>query len=58
MAMGKRRRRAKQASSRATLGLVKQVGGRVEGLVFLIELVALGGRSKLEGEQVSAVLQY
>lgn len=45
-------------TARATLGLVKQLGGRVEGLVFLIELVALGGRSKLEGEQVSAVLQY
>jgi adenine phosphoribosyltransferase len=45
-------------TARATLGLVKQLGGHVEGLVFLIELVALGGRSRLEGEQVSAVLQY
>jgi adenine phosphoribosyltransferase len=45
-------------TARATLSLVKQLGGRVEGLAFLIELVALGGRSKLEGEQVSVVLQY
>ncbi|MCA1560004.1 MAG: adenine phosphoribosyltransferase [Acidobacteria bacterium] len=45
-------------TARATLGLVKQLGGQVAGLVFLIELVALKGRSKLEGEQVGAVLQY
>jgi adenine phosphoribosyltransferase len=45
-------------TSRATLELVKQVGGRVEGLVFLIELIGLGGRQKLVGENVTTVLQY
>ena len=42
----------------ATLKLVKELGGNVQGVSFLIELVGLGGRSKLVGEQVSAVLQY
>ena len=45
-------------SARATLDLVRGVGGQVHGLAFLIELVALNGRAKLAGEQVSAVLQY
>jgi adenine phosphoribosyltransferase len=42
----------------ATVKLVKELGGQVEGVSFLIELVALGGRSKLQGEKISAVLQY
>jgi adenine phosphoribosyltransferase len=42
----------------ATVKLVKELGGHVEGVSFLIELVALGGRSKLQGEKISAVLQY
>ena|SRR5687767_2524349 len=42
----------------ATMDLVKQTGGHVEGISFLIELVSLGGRGRLAGEQVSAVLQY
>ena len=42
----------------ATVDLVKQVGGVVEGIAFLIELVALNGRSKLEGETIHAVLKY
>ena len=45
-------------TARATVDLVKQVGGKVEGVAFLIELVELGGRAKLEGEQLFAVLQY
>lgn len=45
-------------TSRATIDLVKQLGGTVEGVAFLIELVALGGRSRLAGEKVMAVLQY
>ena len=45
-------------TARATLDLVKGLGGAVHGLAFLIELVALNGRAKLAGEQVSAVLQY
>jgi adenine phosphoribosyltransferase len=45
-------------TARATTDLVKQLGGDVHGLAFLIELVGLGGRSKLTGESVHAVLQY
>jgi adenine phosphoribosyltransferase len=45
-------------TARATVGLVKQLGGVIDGVAFLIELVALKGRAKLEGEQVMAVLQY
>ena len=45
-------------TARATVDLVKQVGGVVEAVVFLIELVALNGRASLEGENLLAVLQY
>ena len=42
----------------ATVGLVKGLGAEVVGVQFLIELAALGGRSKLQGEDVGAVLVY
>jgi adenine phosphoribosyltransferase len=45
-------------TAQATVDLVRQAGGRVEGVAFLIELIALGGRAKLAGENVSVVLQY
>lgn len=45
-------------TARATVDLVREIGGTVEGLAFLIELVELKGRSRLHGEQVMAVLQY
>ena len=45
-------------TAKATVELVKQVGGVVEGVAFLIELVALNGRSKLQGETIHAVLKY
>jgi len=45
-------------TARATLDLVKQLGGEVQGVAFLIELVALEGRKRLQGEKVMAVLQY
>ncbi len=45
-------------TARATVDLVRQLGGEVAGVSFLIELVDLGGRAKLEGENVRAVLQY
>ena len=45
-------------TARATVDLVKELGGRVEGLAFLIELVALEGRKRLAGEDILAVLQY
>src|SRR5215470_8309947 len=45
-------------TARATTDLVKRLGGRVEGLAFLIELVALNGRAKITGENVHTVLKY
>jgi len=42
----------------AAAQLVKQLGGELHGLAFLIELGFLNGRSKLAGEQVYSVLQY
>jgi adenine phosphoribosyltransferase len=45
-------------TARATVDLVKQIGGVVEGVAVLIELTALNGRGKLPGEQIHAVLQY
>ena len=45
-------------TARATVDLVRQLGGTVEGVAFLIELVELNGRSRLQGENVFAVLQY
>ena len=45
-------------TARATVDLVRQLGGRVHGVAFLIELVELNGRARLEGENVRAVLQY
>ena len=45
-------------TARATAELVKKLGGTVHGLAFLIELVALNGRSRLTGENVHASLQY
>ena len=42
----------------ATTRLVKQLGGQLHGLAFLIELTFLNGKSKLTGENVFSVLQY
>src|SRR5689334_12887600 len=42
----------------ATCELVRKLGGKVHALAFLIELLALNGRSRLGGERVVSVLQY
>jgi adenine phosphoribosyltransferase len=42
----------------AAVQLVKELGGTIAGVAFLIELVGLDGRSKLEGERVHVVLSY
>ena len=42
----------------ATARLVRQLGGELQGLAFLIELTFLNGKSKLPGENVFSVLQY
>lgn len=45
-------------TARATVDLVRKVGGTVHGVAFLIELVELQGRSKLEGEEIFTLLKY
>ena len=45
-------------TARATCNLVKQLGGEVHALAFLIELASLNGRSRLSGERVHTVLTY
>jgi len=42
----------------ATAALVRRLGGDVQALAFLIELAALNGRQKLDGERIHAVLKY
>jgi len=42
----------------AAVRLVRRLGGDLQGCAFLIELLALNGRSQLEGEQVYSVLKY
>jgi len=45
-------------TARATTELVKRLGGQVHALAFLIELVGLNGRRRLDGETVHTVLKY
>ncbi len=42
----------------AAASLVRQCGGELVGLAFLIELLVLHGRSKLPNEAIYTVLQY
>ena len=42
----------------AATQLVKKLGGELHGLAFLIELLFLNGKAKLEGESVYSVLKY
>jgi len=45
-------------TSEAAVKLVEKLGGEVSSLVFLVELVDLNGRDKLEGIDVHTVLKY
>ncbi len=45
-------------TAQAAVSLVKQIGGTLHGLAFLIELPFLNGKAKLPGEQIFSVLQY
>jgi adenine phosphoribosyltransferase len=42
----------------AVVHMVKEMGGKVEKVLFLAELDFLNGRSKLEGERVDALIKY
>lgn len=45
-------------TARATVDLVRKLGGDVHAVAVLIELAGLNGRDKLKGENVQAVLEY
>ena len=45
-------------TARATVDLVRRLGGEVVALAFLIELVTLKGRDRLSNETVHSVLKY
>jgi adenine phosphoribosyltransferase len=42
----------------AAVQLVKKLGGDLQGVAFLIELLFLNGKQKIAGEKVFSVLQY
>lgn len=42
----------------ATVGLIQQLQATVEACIFLVELRGLGGREKLAGHDVHALLSY
>jgi adenine phosphoribosyltransferase len=45
-------------TARAVVDLVEQLGGKVVGLVFVIELEFLPGREKLSGYDVRSLIKY
>jgi adenine phosphoribosyltransferase len=42
----------------ATIRLVEQLGARVQGTLFLVELTGLGGRERLAGYPVESLIRY
>ena len=42
----------------ASAKLIQELGGKVEGLAFAVELTFLGGRKKLPGFDVFSLIQY
>ena len=42
----------------AAINMVKQLGGEIAGLAFLIELTDLGGRTRLADYNITSVVQY
>jgi len=45
-------------TAKAVCSLVEGLGGKVEGLVFVVELEFLPGRQKLEGYDVKSLIKY
>ena len=45
-------------TARATVDLVRKMGGDVHAVAVLVELTFLNGRARLQGENVYSVLQY
>lgn len=44
-------------TSRAVIDMVEKMGGKIVGLVFLIELTALKGREKLKGYDIISIIK-
>jgi len=42
----------------ATVGLVKELGGKIVGIEFLIELIYLKGRKNLKNQKIRSLLKY
>ena len=42
----------------ANIKLVEQLGGKVVGLVYFIELTMLNGRDKLKNYKVNSILEF
>jgi len=42
----------------AACKLIESIGGQIEGITFLIELTALGGRTKLSGYNAKSIIAY
>ncbi len=42
----------------ATAHLVRQIGGKIAGMGFLVELLGLEGRKKLDGHAVHSLISY
>lgn len=45
-------------TAKAVVDLVESVGGKVAGLLFVVELDFLGGRAKFEGHNVQSLIHY
>ncbi len=45
-------------TAKATLDLVTGLGGKVHAFAFLIELIGLSGRDRLQGQTIHSVLTY
>ena len=42
----------------AAVDLIKQLGGTIVGIAFLIELAGLKGRDKLNGQNILSLITY
>jgi len=45
-------------TAKAVVALVEKLGGKIEGLVFVVELEFLSGRKKLDGYDVRSLIKY
>lgn len=45
-------------TAKATAGLIKELGGHLVGIAFLIELGFLHGRDKLKGQNIFSLITY